>query len=299
MNHQTVALPAGLHIVATPIGSARDITLRALDILASADILVAEDTRSLKKLLTLHGVPVAQRPIWSHHDHSSDKVRDRIVAEVRAGRSVAYASEAGTPLVSDPGFDLVRAVAGEGGLVNTAPGPSAVLAALTLAGLPTDRFAFLGFLPPKSGARKRLLASFAQLPATLVLYEAPRRVQQTLAELCDSLGSERQAALCREMTKRFEEIIRAPLADLCDTVAERDLKGECVIAVGPPTAQTADPRDIDHALIEALSRSSLRDAATEIAELFGVPRKEVYARALALGPVAAKRREDQADGGSD
>lgn len=299
MNHQTVALPAGLHIVATPIGSARDITLRALDILSSADILVAEDTRSLKKLLTLHGVPVGQRPIWSYHDHSSDKVCDRIVAEVRAGHSVAYASEAGTPLVSDPGFDLVRAIAGEGGLVNTAPGPSAVLAALTLAGLPTDRFAFLGFLPPKTGARMRMLTTFAPVPATLVIYEAPRRVQHTLADLCDSLGGDRTAALCREMTKRFEEIIRAPLAELRDLLEERDLKGECVIVVGPPTVQMADPRDVDRALAEALSRGSLRDAATEIAEMFGVPRKDVYARALAHGSVGPKQGDDQTNEGSD
>jgi 16S rRNA (cytidine1402-2'-O)-methyltransferase len=281
VNHQTVALPAGLHIVATPIGAARDITLRALDILASADILVAEDTRSLKKLLTLHGVPVGQRAIWSYHDHSAAKVRDRIVAEVRAGRSVAYASEAGTPLVSDPGFDLVRAVAEDGGTVATAPGPSAVLAALTLAGLPTDRFAFLGFLPPKSGPRGKLLASFAAVPATLVIYEAPKRVQNTLADLCEALGRARPAVLCREMTKRFEEVVRADLGTLHDMMAERDLKGECVIAVGPPAESSADPRDIERALDDALSRGSLRDAAAEISGVFGLPRKEVYAMALA------------------
>ncbi|MGS4945009.1 16S rRNA (cytidine(1402)-2'-O)-methyltransferase [Meridianimarinicoccus sp. RP-17] len=292
MNHQAVALPAGLHVVATPIGAARDITLRALDILASADILVAEDTRSLKKLLTLHGVPLGQRPVWSYHDHTGDKVRDRIVAEVHAGRSVAYASEAGTPLVSDPGFELVRALAETGGRISTAPGPSAVLAALTLAGLPTDRFAFLGFLPPKRGPRTRVLNAFASLPATLVMYEAPKRVQDTLGELCDALGEDRQAVLCREMTKRFEEVIRAPLAALRDQLAGRDLKGECVIAVGPPTTQAADPRDVDLALTDALSRGSLRDAASEIAEVFGIPRKDVYAMALARGSAGSGDKSD-------
>jgi len=300
VNHQSVALPAGLHIVATPIGTARDITLRALDILASADILVAEDTRSLKKLLTLHNVPIDQRPVWSYHDHSSEKVRDRILAEIRAGRSVAYASEAGTPLVSDPGFDLVRATVQDGGSVSTAPGPSAVLAALTLAGLPTDRFAFLGFLPSKAGPRRKTLSSFAQLPATLVMYESPRRVQDTLAELCDSLGPDRDAALCREMTKHFEEILRAPLAALRDSLAGRDIKGECVIAIGPPTAQSVDPDAVDRALADALSRGSLRDAASEIADVFGISRKDVYARALSHAPARQRsgkaRRHEGEDG---
>lgn len=281
MNYQTVDLPAGLHIVATPIGAARDITLRALDILASVDILVAEDTRSLKKLLMLHGVPLQRRPLWSYHDHSGPAVCDRILAAVQDGRSVAYASEAGTPLVSDPGYQLVRAIACSGAHVFTAPGPSAVLAALTLSGLPTDRFAFLGFLPAKAGARAKILKSFSKIPATLVFYEAPKRVQETLGDLCEHLGTDRDAVVCREMTKRFEEVIRAPLHDLSRDVAARDIKGECVIAVGPPPVRDADPRDVELALAEALGRESLRDAATEIAEVFGIPRREVYAMALA------------------
>ena len=281
VNYKTVELPAGLHIVATPIGAARDITLRALDILASVDVLVAEDTRSLKKLLMLHGVPIGQRPLWSYHDHSGPKVCDRIVAAVSGGQSVAYASEAGTPLVSDPGYELVRAVAESGGLVATAPGPSAVLAALTLSGLPTDRFAFLGFLPTKTGARAKALKSFSRTPATLVMYEAPKRVQETLDALCEHLGQDRQAVLCREMTKHFEEVIRAPLHDLRQEIDGRDMKGECVIVVGPPLFREVDPVQVEQALAEALSRTSLRDAASEIAETFGLPRKEIYAMALA------------------
>lgn len=281
MNYQTVELPAGLHIVATPIGAARDITLRALDIFASVDVLVAEDTRSLKKLLMLHGVPLRQRPLWSYHDHSGPAVCDRILAAVQDGRSVAYASEAGTPLVSDPGYQLVKAVAGSGALVSTAPGPSAVLAALTLSGLPTDRFAFLGFLPAKAGARAKILKPFSQIPATLVFYEAPKRVQETLGDLCEHLGKDRAAVVCREMTKRFEEVIRAQLHDLWQDIAARDIKGECVIVVGPPPVRDTDPRDVELALAEALARGTLRDAATEIAEVFGIPRRDVYAMALA------------------
>lgn len=290
MNYQAVDLPAGLHIVATPIGAARDITLRALDILACADVLVAEDTRSLRKLLMLHGVPLRQRPLWSYHDHSGPGVCDRIVGAVMDGRSVAYASEAGTPLVSDPGFELVRAVAAGGGRVATAPGPSAVLAALTLSGLPTDRFVFLGFLPPKPGARARVLKEFSNIPATLVFYEAPKRVHETLDDLCTYLGAARAAVLCREMTKRFEEVLRAPLSQLGRDIAGRDIKGECVIAVGPPVAGTADPDQIEAALAEALTRVSLRDAASEIAQVFGLPRKDVYNMALRALP---KQRDEE------
>lgn len=281
MNHRTVVLPAGLHVVATPIGAARDVTLRALDILASADLLVAEDTRSLKKLLTLHGVPLRGRPVWAFHDHSSAKVCDRIAAEIDAGRSVAYASEAGTPLVSDPGYELVRAVSARGGVVSTAPGPSAVLAALTVAGLPTDRFVFLGFLPTKAGARAKVLKEFARTPATLVFYEAPRRVQETLVDLRAALGEGREAVLCRELTKHFEEIVRAPLVDLAGMLGSKDIRGECVIVVGPPVAREVDAGAVTQALDSALARGSLRDAASEVAEMFDLPRKDVYAQALA------------------
>lgn len=288
----TVALPAGLHIVATPIGAARDITLRALDILASADILVAEDTRSLKKLLTLHGVPLGSRAVWSYHDHSKAAACDRIAGAVQAGRSVAYASEAGTPLVSDPGYELVRAVVAHGGTVTTAPGASAVLAALTVSGLPTDHFAFLGFLPTKSGTRAKVLKAFRNVPATLVVYDAPKRVHETLGDLCAYLDEDRDAVLVREITKRFEEVLRAPISELRARVAARELKGECVILVAPPAARQADPDAVERALSEALTRASLRDAAREIAEVFDLPRKDVYALALARRAGAREPGDD-------
>jgi 16S rRNA (cytidine1402-2'-O)-methyltransferase len=283
LNHQIVPLQAGLHLVATPIGTARDITLRALDTLASADILVAEDTRSLKKLLAIHGVPLGNRPVWSYHDHSGAGSRDSIAAEIAAGRSVAYASEAGTPMVSDPGFDLARAVAQAGGLVTTAPGPVAAIAALVLAGLPTDRFLFLGFLPSKTVARKKAIADVADIPATLVMYESPRRVEGLLDDLVACMGADREAALCRELTKRFEEVLRAPLGELHAAVAERTLKGECVVVVGPPPPATVSQAGIAEALDDALQTSSVKDAATAVAARFGVSRKQLYQMALAKG----------------
>lgn len=291
MNHQIVPLQPGLYLVATPIGTARDITLRALDVLASAEILVAEDTRSLKKLLAIHGVPLGDRPVWAFHDHSDAGARASIAAEVRAGRSVAYASEAGTPMVSDPGFTLARAVTAEGGMVTTAPGPSAVIAALTLAGLPTDRFVFLGFPPPRSAARQKLAATFADTPATLVFYESPRRVQGLLADLVTTLGGDREAALCRELTKRFEEVQRAPLAALAEALSDRTLKGECVVLVGPPTGKTVSEDSLADALGAALQTMSVKDAAGLVAQRFGVPRKQVYQMALARG--GAKDRDNE------
>jgi len=281
--YRTVELVPGLHLVSTPIGSARDITLRALDVLASADVLVAEDTRSLRHLLQLHGVPVGGRPLWSYHDHSGPAARARVVEAVGAGRSVAYAAEAGTPMVSDPGFALARAVRAAGGDVTAAPGPAAAIAALTLAGLPTDRFAFLGFLPPRRAARRRALAPFATLPATLVLYEAPGRVGGLLGDLSDTLGATREAALCRELTKRFEEVIRAPLGELAAEVAGAPPRGECVVLVGPPVEAAApEAETLRAALRTALAEGSVRDAASTVAARFGLPRREVYALALEL-----------------
>ena len=292
MNHQIVPLQPGLYLVSTPIGTARDITLRALDTLASADILVAEDTRSLKKLLAIHGVPLGNRPVWSYHDHSGAGSRDSIAAEILAGRSVAYASEAGTPMVSDPGFDLARAVTGQGGLVTSAPGPSAAIAALTLAGQPTDRFVFLGFLSPKSAARQKAIAEFATTPATLVFYESPRRVQGLLADLVTCLGPDREAALCRELTKRFEEVLRAPLGELAERLTDRTLKGECVVVVGPPVATVVSEDGLARALDAALETLSVKDAAASVAQKFGVPRKQVYQMALARGEKTGGREDE-------
>jgi 16S rRNA (cytidine1402-2'-O)-methyltransferase len=202
--------------VSVPIGAARDITLRALDLLAGADVLAAEDTRTLRHLMEIHGIALAGRPLLACHDHNEAQVVPKVLAALRAGKSVAYAPEAGTPLVSDPGFGLARAAAAEGFAVLAAPGASAVLAALAVSGLPSDRFLFAGFPPAAQGERARFLAELAPVRATLVLYESPRRIGRLLAEAAAALGPDRQAAVCRELTKRFEEVTRGTLATLAE-----------------------------------------------------------------------------------
>lgn len=290
MNYQIGPLAPGLYIVSTPIGTARDITLRALDTLASADVLVAEDTRSLKHLLAIHGVSLGTRPVWSYHDHSGAMVEDRILGEIAAGRSVAYASEAGTPMISDPGFALVRAAVRAELPVTAVPGVSAAVTALTLAGLSTDRFLFLGFLPSKAAARRAVIAEVARIPATLVIYESPKRVQALLEDLAQACGTEREAALCRELTKRFEEVLRRPLGALIAALSGRALKGECVVIVAPPDEPDAPAQDdLRMALIAALRTATLRDAATDVALRFGIPRKGVYQLAL---EIASRDGED-------
>lgn len=277
-------LPAGLHLVATPIGNAGDITLRGLDALARADLLAAEDTRSLRRLMGMHGVPLAGRRIVAYHDRNGETARPEILARLREGASVALVSDAGTPMIADPGFKLVRAAAAEGLPVTAAPGASSVLAALCLSGLPTDRFLFAGFLPPKSAARRAALAEIAGLRATLVFLESPRRSAAALADMAAVLGADREAALCRELTKRFEQIRRAPLAELAETLAAEDPpRGEVVLVIGPPPEGPAtDAETLDAALTDALSRLSLKDAVREAQAATGLPRKMVYARALAL-----------------
>ncbi len=293
MNTESGPPAAGLYLVATPIGNARDITLRALELLAGAEILVAEDTRSLRKLMQIHGLSVGDRPLWAHHDHGGSGSPARVAEAVLAGRSVVYASEAGTPGLSDPGLALVRAVVAAGGAVTAAPGPAAALTALTLSGLPTGRVLFLGFPPPKAGDRARLFQSVANVSATLVFYEAPGRVYRTLSELVSHLGEDREAAMARELTKKFEEVRRAPLGALAASLAEDRLRGEVVVLVGPPTAQAAvDPAALDAALVEALAEASLRDAVAAVTARFGLPRRQVYDRALAL---SSKNRENGAE----
>jgi 16S rRNA (cytidine1402-2'-O)-methyltransferase len=220
-----------VYLVGVPIGAARDITLRALDVLASADILAAEDTRSLRKLMEIHGVPLEGRRIHSLHDHSGAAVQDRLLAAVAGGQSVAYASEAGMPLIADPGFELVRAAREAGLMVTTAPGPSAVPSALALAGLPTDAFHFAGFLPSAKGARRRALTALSEVQATLVLFESPKRLGATLRDAAEVLGPERQAAICREITKKFEQTLRGTLSDLIRQIDEKNVKGEIVVLI--------------------------------------------------------------------
>ena len=271
-------LPPGLYIVATPIGNLSDLSPRAAEMLRTADLIAVEDSRVTAKLLNHLGV---KRPMAPYHDHNADRVRPELIARM-AHEAVALVSDAGTPLISDPGYKLVRDARSAGIPVTTIPGPSAVVAALTLAGLPTDRFLFLGFLPPKVGARSAALAEVAALRATLVLYESGPRLAATLTALRDGLG-EREAAVVREITKRFEETATGTLSDLAARYADAPPKGEIVIVVGPPgEAEAPAEADVDEALREAMTRLSTSRAAAEVAEALGVPRREVYERALAL-----------------
>ncbi|MEY4779198.1 MAG: hypothetical protein RLZZ607_511 [Pseudomonadota bacterium] len=277
------AIQPGLHFVATPIGAARDITLRALDILAGADVLAAEDTRTLRHLMEMHGVALNGRMVLAYHDHNGDQMRPRLIEALKAGKSVAYASEAGTPLVADPGYQLARAAIDEGLTVLAAPGPSALLCALSVSGLPTDRFFFAGFLPPKSAARKTSLRDLAQVPGSIIFYEAPRRVDACLRDMIETLGPNRQAAICRELTKRFEEILRGTLADLSESLAGRDLKGEIVVVVDRADPVPASAQTVEDALREALKTQSSKDAAAQVAQAFGLTRRDLYQLTLSLG----------------
>lgn len=280
---ETRPLPAGLHFISTPIGAARDITLRALDILASADVLAAEDTRTLRHLMEIHGVALNGRPLVAYHEHNAPQALPRLLGAMADGKSVAYASEAGTPLVSDPGFELARAAVAAGQTVLAAPGPSAVLCALTVSGLPSDRFLFAGFPPAAKGARETFLRELATVQATLILYESPKRVQQLLGDLVQILGGMRQAAVCRELTKRFEEVTRGTLADLLGAYEGRDVKGEIVVVIDRAAERAADAETVGQALDRALQEMSVKDAAAAVAEAFGLPRKDVYRMALARG----------------
>jgi 16S rRNA (cytidine1402-2'-O)-methyltransferase len=277
-----LAIAPGLHFVATPIGAARDITLRALDILAGADVLAAEDTRTLRHLMEIHGIALGARPLLSYHDHNGAAVRPRLLAALAEGKSVAYASEAGTPLVADPGFQLARAAIAEGFAVLAAPGPSAVLAALTVSGLPTDRFLFAGFPPAGAGDRARFLDEIAAMAATVVLYDSPRRVGRLLGELVQSFGGDRQAAVCRELTKRFEDVSRGTLEVLAARFAGQPVKGEIVIVIDRAAGVTADPLAVEAALRTALAVGSVKDAAADVARTYGLARRDVYALALKL-----------------
>lgn len=275
-------LAPGLYFVATPIGAARDITLRALDILASAEVIAAEDTRTARRLLELHGVPLAGRRVIAYHDHSTAAARDGVLKLAIGGASVAYVSEAGSPLVADPGYQLGRAAAEAGVLVTTAPGPSAAIAALTLSGLPSDRFLFAGFPPASGGPRRKFAEEIAASAATVIVFESPKRIHELLTLLSDIAGDDRPAALAREMTKKFEEVRRGTLAELCASVAEDPPRGEIVLVLGRASAEEAAPETLDAALRDALSRMRVKDAAAEVAEVYGRTRREMYQRALEL-----------------
>lgn len=283
MNFQNTSLAAGLYFVATPIGTARDITLRALDVLASADMIAAEDTRSLRRLMEIHGIPLGGRRIQAYHDHSGAGARGKIMDALAAGQSVAYASEAGMPLIADPGYDLGRQAAEAGHIVTCAPGPSAALTALTLAGLPTDAFFFAGFLPNASGARRSRIEALRDIPGTLVFYKSPKRVAGCLSDLSDILGSDRQAALCRELTKKFEEVRRGSLQELAEAYQDQTPKGEVVLLVDRSHSPSVNEFDVEEALKQALQTHSVRDAADLVSKMYDLPRRPIYQQALKLG----------------
>lgn len=271
-------LAPGLYIVATPIGNLGDLSPRAADVLARADVLAVEDSRVTAGLLRHIG---AKRPMLPYHDHNAEHVRPGLVARM-AGEAVALVSDAGTPLISDPGYKLVRDARAAGHAVVTIPGPCAAIAALTLAGLPTDRFLFMGFLPPKQAARASTIAEVAAVRATLVFYESGPRLAACLAALAEGLG-DREAAVTREISKRFEEAVTGTLSSLAARYADAPPKGEIAIVVAPPgEAPPASDTDVDAALAEALTRLPAAKAAGEVAKRLGLDRRALYTRALAM-----------------
>jgi len=280
---EVARLDAGLHIVATPIGNLGDVTLRALAALAGVDLIACEDTRVTRKLLDRYGIAT---PLTPYHDHNAAQARPALLRRLADGAAVALVSDAGTPLVSDPGFKLVRAAHEAGHAVTALPGASSVLAAITVAGLPTDQFFFAGFLPAKAEARRTRIAELARIPGTLVLFEAGPRLAATLADLAAGLGN-RETAVCRELTKLHEEVRRGDLSALAQGCGESERRGEFVLVIGPaPAAAQISAADADALLRQALNRVSLKDAVGEVADVTGLPRRVLYQRALALAKEA-------------
>jgi 16S rRNA (cytidine1402-2'-O)-methyltransferase len=270
----------GLHLVATPIGNLGDITLRALQTLAGVDIIACEDTRVTRRLTDRYGITIELMP---YHEHNAAAARPKILDRLALGASVALVSDAGTPLISDPGFKLVREACAAGYAVTAVPGPSSVLTALSVAALPTDRFFFDGFLPAKSAARRARLAELARIDATLVLFESGSRIQQTLGELADLMGA-RDSAVCRELTKMHEDVARGPIGELAARSHQLETRGEFVLVIGPPAAdaQVLTTEALDDLLRAQLGNESVKDAVAHAVVLSGRPRREVYARALEL-----------------
>ncbi len=284
------ALSEGLYLVATPIGNLGDISLRALATLAGADAIACEDTRVTRKLLDHYGIAT---PLTPYHEHNAASARPKLIARLAQGETIALVSDAGTPLISDPGFKLVQAAQQEGHAVHSVPGASAVLAALGSAGLPTDRFYFEGFLPAKSGQRRARIAELSAIPATLVLFESGPRIAESLADLA-ALWPERDAAICRELTKLHEEVRRDSLATLAQHYNSpgAETRGEFVLVIAPPAERETAPsaEELDALILAALQRVSVKDAVAEIAATTGLPKRDVYQRALSL----AKDKDDAA-----
>jgi len=274
------ALAPGLYVVATPIGNLRDITLRALETLAAADVVLCEDTRLSARLLDHYGIRARRQAL---HEHNERDRADAILAMIEGGEAVALISDAGTPLLSDPGFPLVRAARARELPVFAVPGPSALLSALAVAGLPTDSFTFIGFLPTKAGARAATLEDLAGRRETLVFYESPRRLDKALAAMAEAFGADRDAAVALELTKRYERLARGPLGELAARLGAEETKGEAVILVaGAPEGAAPDADDWHAALRDALGAEPLRAAVDAVTAAYGLKRKDVYAAALAL-----------------
>jgi 16S rRNA (cytidine1402-2'-O)-methyltransferase len=278
-------LAPGLHLVATPIGNLGDVTLRALAALERADVLYCEDTRHSRKLLSHYGI---ERPTRPYHEHNADRERPRILAELSAGKSVALISDAGTPLVSDPGFKLVRAAIDSGHPVTCLPGPSAVLTAVASAGLATDTFLFAGFLPARQGPRLGRIKELSRVPATLIVFESPARLGDSLTDIARVLGT-REAAVARELTKLHEEVRRGTLEELAHWAADARLKGEVVIVVGPPIPEGASDGSIVTEIAPLLDHMSLAEAAKEVAERLGVPKGRAYDIGLSLKRTGSRK----------
>ena len=283
---ESIKLDPGLYFVATPIGAARDITLRAMDVLRDADILVAEDTRTLRKLMDIHSISLKGRKIISYNDHNGTSKRPFIISEIALGKSVSYSSEAGSPLVADPGYQLGREVSESGYRVVTVPGACAVIAALTVSGLPTNQFFYAGFLPNSKLARQKFLTLVENIPGTLVFYESPKRLNKALIDMLFILGPERPVVIARELTKKFEETIRSTLGEINEKIEGRAIKGEIVILIGKKPETVFNLEDLHKILLVELSENSLKDTVLKVAMRTGVARSLVYKAALEINNIS-------------
>ncbi len=288
MEVKPVVLQPALYLVSVPIGTARDITLRALDTLRSADSIWAEDTRSARRLLGIHGIPLNGRQIRSYNDANGAQRRPAILEQLRKGKSVCYVSESGTPLVADPGYKLVQEAVSMGIQVTTVPGATAAVAAVTVSGLPTDRFLFAGFLPATTAARQRELKELRDCKATLVIYETARRLQATLEDLAMVFGGARRVAVCRELTKKFEEIARGSLEEFTRDQCVSIAKGEIVLVIEGAAEPEVASAEVEALLSELLDSMTVRDAASEAAAVFGIPRSRAYKMAVSLAQLKSE-----------